>query len=167
MKSNYLGKIGLWLGMVTMLFGSAVLVQAANTSRSGVNEAHVAARLIRDLKADAIQVRSAAMLLDTLTKNPSATWLDYDRQWNEIKPSVEDMQMKLVRLEGMQSAISAAERQEIDQSKVLIEEIQGRTHQLRTLLDEPGVRTTDPKFKAYARSLSREASQLERTTAVS
>ena len=74
---------------------------------------------------------------------------------------------KLARLETMQAAISPAEGKELDQSKVLIGEIQSRTHQLRTLLDQPGVQTNDTKFKAYARSLRSEASKLERSVAVS
>ena len=114
-----------------------------------------------------MQVRSAATRLDSLTTNPGAKWLDYDRQWNEIKPSVEDMQMKLARLEAMRAEISPSEQAELDLSQRLINEIQSRTHELRMLLDQPRVQTSDPRFKAYARSLRNEAQKLEKTDSAS
>jgi hypothetical protein len=156
---------GLWLG--TLLFGSAVLTQAAPPTAKVADQSKRVERLFRDIRDDAVQVRSAATRLDALTKSSNATWLDYDRQWNEIKPSVEDMQMKWAQLETMQAAISPAERNELEQSKLMIEQIQGRTHQLRILLDEPGVQTNDAKFQVYARGLRNEAGQLQRTAAAS
>jgi hypothetical protein len=156
-----------WLGAMTMLLGSAILVQAASSSTpsssvSGVGQSQKAARLVRDIKADAVKARVAAARLDTLAESANAKWLDYDRQWNEIKPLVEDMQMKLARLERMQSTLSPAERTELDQVKPLVGAIQSRTHQFLTLLDTPGVQTNDPKFKAYAKGLRSEADKLEK-----
>lgn len=66
-------------------------------------------------------VRSAAARLDSLAESSGAKWLDYDRQWNEIMPSAEDMQINLARLETMQSALSPAQRAELDRSKPLIQ----------------------------------------------
>jgi len=45
----------------------------------------------------------------------------YDRQWNEIKPAVEDMQTKLWRLEKIRSAVPAADQKQMDQAKALIQ----------------------------------------------
>jgi hypothetical protein len=75
--------------------GSSLIRQRGDESQKAV-------RLLQGIRADAIQVRSAALRLDSLTKTTDAKWLDYDRQWNEIKPAVEDMQIKLARLETMQ-----------------------------------------------------------------
>ena len=167
MTSKQIGKIGLWVATMMMLLGSMAVVQAASSSARTGDESKKAARLLRDISADAVKVRSAAARLDTLTVGPASKWLDYDRQWNEIMPSVEDMQMKLARLDTMQAAISPAEHAEVDQSKRLIEEIQGRTHQLRMLLDKPGVQTSDPRFKTYSKSLRKEAQELEKTDSTS
>ena len=167
MKSKHVGHAGLWLGTMTMLLGSMAVVQAASSSAKVGDEAQKTARLFRDIRADAVKVRSAAMRLDTLTDNRGSKWLDYDGQWNAIMPSVEDMQMKLARLETMQAGISPAERAELDQNKRLVEEIQSRTHQLRMLLDKSGVQTSDPRFKTYSRSLRNEAQKLEKTDAAS
>jgi hypothetical protein len=167
MTSKQMGNAGLWLCTTTMLLGSMAVVQAASSPAKVGDESNKAARLFRDIRADAVKVRSAAARLDTLSANPASKWLDYDRQWNEIMPSVEDMQMKLVRLETLQAAISTAERAELDQSKSLIVEIQNRTQQLRVLLDKPGVQTSDPRFKTYSRSLRNEAQTLEKTDSAS
>jgi hypothetical protein len=139
---------------MTMLLGAST---ATNVTQSSKPE-----RLMREIKADAAQVQSVAARMDKLAENSTPTWIDYDRQWNEIKPSVEDMQMKVVRLEAMQSSLTPAERKELDQSKLLVGEIQSRTHQFLTLLDTPGIQTTDAKFKTYARSLRNEAGSLEK-----
>ena len=77
-------------------------------------------------------------------------------------PSVEDMRIKLARLATMQSALSPAQRAEVDGSKPLIEEIQSTTHRRHTLLDAPGAQTSDAKFKAYARSIRNEADRLQK-----
>jgi hypothetical protein len=90
-----------------------------------------------------------------------------EEQWNEIKPAQEDMQMKMWRLERIQANISPAERQKFDQAKPMIREIQLGTHDLRTLLDQPGVQTSNVKFKTYARGLRNNASKLERSASAS
>jgi hypothetical protein len=169
MKWTQLGNAGLWLGAMTMLSGSVAVVQAASpsstsSSASGVDGSQKAARLLRDIKADALEVRSAAAHFDSLAESAGAKWIDYDRQWNEIKPPVEDMQIKLRLLEAKQSALSPAQRTELDQSKLLIEKIQSTTHQFFTLLETSGVQTSDVRFKTYARSLRNEADKIEKLT---
>jgi hypothetical protein len=147
--------------MLTLL-GSALALQAASTSTNAGDQSKQAARLLREIKTDATQIQSSAARLDNLAASSSPKWLDYDREWNEIKPSVEDMRIKLARLEIRQSALSPAERTELDQIKPLVVEIRSRTHQLLTLLDKPGVQTSDAKFKTCARSLRNEADKLEK-----
>lgn len=167
MSWKYVGHAGMCVGTMTVLLSLPVLAQTAASSSPTKNESQETARLLRDVRADAMQVRSAAAQLDQLTRSAGAQWVEYDRQWNIIKPPVEDMQMKIARLETMHATISPAERQELDQSKQLIQEIQSRTHELRALLDKPGVQTNDTHFDQYARYLRSEAAKLEKITAVS
>lgn len=164
MRWKYLVSVSLWFGTLAMLLAQAPLAQAASTSVKPSIDARMAARLLREIRVDAEQVRSAAARLDGLTKSSSVSWIDYDRQWNEIKPAQEDMEIKLGRLERIQAALSPEERKQLDQSKPMIGQIQLRTHELRVLLDKPGVQTGDSEFKTYAISLRRAASQLGRTT---
>jgi hypothetical protein len=149
-----------------MLLGSAFLAYAASpaTTAAAAKEADQpkAVRYLRDIRADAAQIRSVAARLDELAAGTGAAWIEYDRQWNLIDPSVEDMRIKLARLETMRSALSPAERAELDRSKPLVGEIQGSTLQFLTLLDTPGVQTSDAKFKAYASSIENDAGKLEK-----
>jgi len=167
MTSKHMSNVGLCLGTITLLVGSMAVVHAASSSAKAGDESKKAAQLFRDIRTDAVKVRTAAARLDTLSASPASNWLDYDSQWNEIMPSVEDMQMKLARLETLKAAISPAEHAELDQSKRLIDEIQSRTHQLRVLLDKPGVQTSDPRFRTYSRSLRNEAQRLEKADSAS
>jgi hypothetical protein len=143
------------------LLGSALVLQAASTSTAVVDQSKRASRLLRDIKADAVQIRSDAARLNTMAANSNTTWMDYDHQWNVIKPCVEDMRMKLARLEMIQSSLSAAERTDLDQMKPLVSQIQSRTHEFLTLLDKPGIQASDARFKMYASSLRNEAGKLE------
>jgi len=147
-----------------MALGTVSLAQAAPSATNG-NSSQKAARILVGIKVDATQVRSAAARLDDLTKSANAQWLDYDRQWNELQPSVERMQIKLERLEAMQNSLSPSESNELGQYKVLIQEIQGRARELRALLDKPGVQMNDVKFKTYARGLLSETGKLEKLPA--
>jgi hypothetical protein len=161
-----IGNAASWLSVITMLAGAAISSPAATTGKAD-DQSRSAARLLRDIRADSVHIRAAAARLYTLTESSSSKWLDYDRQWNAIKPSVEDMQMKLARLETMQASISPALSKDLDQSKMLIQEIQSRTRQLRALLDTPGVQPNDVKFKVYSRGLRSEAARLITTVTAS
>ena len=147
--------------LATVLLFSAGTVSTQAASLKAEDQHRDAAGLLREIKADAAQVRSAAMRLNALTRASNVKWLEYDKQWNEIKPAVEDMDMKLTRLERMQSALAPAERDDMNKCRPLIQEIRSDTHELRTLLDQPGVQLTDKNFHAEARGLLREAVELE------
>jgi hypothetical protein len=166
MSCKHIGRAGMCAGTM-MLLALPVLAQTAASSGQNKNESQETGRLLRDVRSDAMQVRSAAAQWEHLTTSSDAKWVEYDRQWNEIKPAVEDMQMKLARLETMHAGISPAERQELDQSKLLVSEIRSRTHELRALLDKPGVQTKDAHFNRYSRYLRSEAAKLEKITAAS
>jgi hypothetical protein len=153
--------------IMMVLLGSALVLQAASTSTNVSDQSKQASRLLREIKADAVQIRSDAAQLNTIAANSNTTWMDYDHQWNVLKPCVEDMQMKLARLERIQSSLSATERTELDQVKPLVGEIQTETHQFLALLDQPGVQTSDSHFKVYASSLRSEANKLQTVVPVS
>jgi len=166
MKSNHTITVGRFVCTAALALSSTVWALAADTSAKSTGDSRKAARLFQDIKADAIQVRAAAAHLDELAGSPRATWLEYDRQWNEIKPSVERMQIQLAHLDAMQAAMSPAERKDLDQCKLLIDEIQSRTHQLRALLDNPGAHAGDAKFKTCARRLKSESVKLEKAVTI-
>src|SRR5579862_5906767 len=144
-----------------LLFSGAVVTRAASLKTD--DQHREAVKALRDIKADAGQVRLAAMSLNALTKESHVRWLDYDKQWNEIKPAVEDMDIKLSRLERMQATLSPAEREDLEKCRPLIQEIRRGTHDLRALLDQSGVNLGDKKFSAEARGLLREADNLQQT----
>lgn len=64
MKWTQVGGSGLWRGAMTMPFGSMLAVQAVSSSTTSssinsVDQSKKAARLLRDIKADGLTVRSA------------------------------------------------------------------------------------------------------------
>ncbi|HEY1758829.1 MAG TPA: hypothetical protein VGG72_25880 [Bryobacteraceae bacterium] len=165
MKRTHIFDSGVLFGAMAMLLTSAVAVQAASPSTTpSSNDSQKAARLLREIKADDTAVRAGAARLDALAENSNSQWSDYDHEWNVIAPAVEDMQMKLGRLESMQSALTQAQRSELDQSKPLIAEIQSRTNAFNTLMNKPGVPTTDAKFRNDAKSIKTDADKLQKVT---
>jgi len=166
MSWRNLSQAGLCLGTMLMFAGTAVWAQTSATSKSP-DESKRAGRLLRDIRSDAAQIQSAAAELDRLATTSGATWVQYDRQWNVMKPAEEDMQLRLARLEKMDANLSPAQRDELNQSRTLIQQIHARTHALRALLDQNGVQMNDSHFHLYAVSLKRDSSKLQRTVKVS
>lgn len=172
----------------------AIAASASTNSKTQANHSQSVSRLLSDVKTDAQHVRGVADHFDQLTKNPSAistsanlsnanattspnawaitasernfnpAWEAYDRQWNEIKPVLEDMQLKMARLDSMESSATPAERTQIDQAKKLVGEMQARMHRVHELLNQQNVQTTDPAFHRDARQLRTEAASLAKTS---
>jgi hypothetical protein len=163
MKLKRYGNI---LAALVVLAGTAVAAPAACQPASPAQEARTSAGLLRDIRMDARQVRAHAWQWAMLTKNQSAFWSNFDRQWNEIKPPVEDMSMKLVRLENMRASLPASDQKAIDASKPLIADIARETHGLRMELDryynDLSIPLT-PASVSDARVLAQDAGRLVRT----
>ena len=132
----------------------------SNSPRSNSqSESRQAVSLLRGITADVEHIRASAMDLEKLTRNRDVKWLQYDRQWNEIKPAQEALDLKLQRLESMEAALTPPERKAVDASKVSIQKITSETHELRALLDQPQVDLKSPMFKRYAQSLVHQAGE--------
>jgi hypothetical protein len=153
------------LAVLSVSTGAALAASAACQPASPAQESRTAARLLRDIRMDSRQVRAHAWRWAMLTENQSATWYNFDRQWNEIKPPVEDMTINLVRLENMRANLPASEQKAIDGSKPLIAEIALESHGLRTDLDRYYNDLSNPLTPASnsdARVLARDAGRLIR-----
>ncbi len=95
--------------------------------------------------------------IERLTKDPNATWQQYDQQWNDIKPAQEQLQNQIVRLDGMRSSLSDSQKQMLDKDKAAAQRIAWRTRQVLKFLDEPGADLKSPDLRSYARALARNA----------
>ena len=158
---KYGNNLGRWMGALALAAASVLAAQAAPAADTG--QTQTAERYLKDIRKDAVQIRSASAQLRDLAAKPGVSWLDYDRQWNEIKPHAEDIQMKLWWLEDKQASLSSEDRNDIRECKTLNEEIQSQTNGLRVLLDELNVQTNDPKFAKFAKALESTSDDLAKT----
>lgn len=108
-----------------------------------------------DSYAEAIQTHAAK--LERLTHDPYATWEQYDRQWNEIKPAQEALQMRMGRLESMRASLSDSQRKMLDNDKIAANKIAWRTRQILKFMDVPGADLKSPELRSYARALVHNA----------
>jgi hypothetical protein len=160
------GNITWPLAAIVVLAGTAVAAPAAGQPARCVGESHEAANLLRDIRMDARQVRAHAWQWTMLRKRQTGAWYNFDRQWNEIKPPVEDMSMKLVRLEDMKAKLPAWEQQAMDGSKRLMAQITAETHDIRAELDSYYNGLSSPVAvtpKGDSAVLARDAGRLVRT----
>lgn len=141
----------------TMLLLSPALFAAPSPTKAQ-DESARGTRLLQSVAADARQIRLAASEMEKLTNDSSATWQQYDRQWNEIQPAVETMRMKIARLEAMESSLSANEKKALDQSKAEYQKIAWQSRELGKLVDTVPPDLRAPKFKVDSRDLVKEAS---------
>ena len=164
MKLHFVGILAICMGIMALGSVSGVCAATAPAKPSQTADmSTTAARFLRDIRADAANIRSLAANLDRSTTDQNVKWVDYDRQWNEIQPVVEDMHMKLARPENMKGAISAAESKDVEH---LVLEIQRTTDAFLYLLDKPGEMTTDAGFKTCARNLMDESGKLEKVAEI-
>jgi hypothetical protein len=140
-----------------MMILSPILFAAPSNAK---DESAKGARLLKSVAADARQIRMAASEFENLTKDSSATWRQYDRQWNEIQPAVETMRMKIGRLEAMGSSLSAAQKQALERSKADCQKIVWQSRELGKLVDTVPANLSTPKFKIESRDLVKEASDI-------
>jgi hypothetical protein len=134
---------------------------AQTSPAKSATETKRAEALLHQMKLEAAQIQSTAQQLETLTNNPHPQWLQYDLQWNEIKPAQEALNRRMWRLDSMRSELPPVEQQAVDQSKQAVQQITQETRRLRTLLDQPGVNLKSPEFQACGRQLVKSAGALE------
>ena len=159
-----LNRSGVWpLAAVLMLTGTAFAASSSYQAFGLTPQSREADRLLRDIRSDARQVRTHAWRWDRLSINGTATWQQSDRQWNQIKPAVEDMQIKLGRIEAMLATLPAWERSTIASTRPLVDLIARNTHDLRVMLDKPNVNLTSTRSQRRSGSLAVEAGRLVRT----
>lgn len=115
------------------------------------------ARLLKSVSSDARQIEASAAAFEKLTSESGATWAQYDRQWNEIQPIVEAMEVKIEQLESMEPSLSAADQQALNQAKTASVKIAWYSRQLGDLVDKVPADLNTPKFKSDSRELVNEA----------
>ena len=152
--------IALFTGAMLVL--SPALFAAPSTAKTQ-DETAQGARLMKSVAADAQRIESAATELEKLTKDPAASWQQFDRQWNELQPVVETMRIRIARLESMESSLSAKEKQALDQAKADCRKIAWRSRELGILVDKVPADLTNPKFKIESVNLKKEAGQITKT----
>jgi len=110
--------------------------------------------------ADARQIETAASQMERLAKDPNAAWAQYDRQWNEMQPFVERMNINIARLERMESSLTATEKKALEDSKAESQRIAWQSAELGKLVDQVPANLTAPQFKNASRAMVNEASKV-------
>lgn len=155
MQLNVLSVIGIVSG--------ALLAQAGTApSQAGTDSRH-AERLMKEIKVNSEQIRSAAIKIEGLAKQPDAKWSDYDQQWNIIKPAQEKIALAEQRLERMQGSLSAQEQQALNQTKSDVNEITRATHDLWMKIGQPKPDLKTRPLNADARGLDKASRDLIKT----
>jgi len=137
----------------TALLCGAPLLAVSPQTKAGTQ----ADRYLDQVASDAMAIEWHASDIERLTKDPYATWQQYDQQWNEIKPAQEQLQSRIIRLDAMRSSLSDSQKQMLDKDKAAAQRIAWRTRQVLKFLDEPNADLKSPELRSYARALARNA----------
>ena len=95
----------------------ALVAQAGTLPSKAGTESNEAGRLLKMIKLNAEQIRSSARNLENLSKQVDAKWVDYDQQWNMIKPAQERIDRALWRLENNASLAFGSRTAGVDSNK--------------------------------------------------
>lgn len=117
-------------------------------------------RLLKSVAADARQIRAEATEFHNLTKDSSATWAQYDRQWNELQPRVEMLGRKIASLESMESSLTDAQKQDLNQSKADYQKISWQSRQLGKMVDTVPPNLQSQQFKMETRQVVNESTDM-------
>ena len=99
------------------------------------SESRAAQQLLEDIRMDAQQVRARAWEWTMYSNTPTSTWYDFDKEWHQINPPVQDMNKRMKQLEDIKASLPGWERTAINEGEALVTEIASTTHTLRTQLD--------------------------------
>jgi len=152
------------VGTSLLLSGFLFLAQGETSGKAEGAKFQPEARF-QSICKDAINVQTAAVRLTKLTRDSGAKWADYDKKWNEIKPSVEDMSMKLAEIDAMKSTLSPSGKKALDKSMVLIKDIKGNTQEIRMQLDSSPNHLNELLIRSFSRNMAQKSEALQKLTA--
>jgi hypothetical protein len=147
-----------------LVFGGTLVAAPAASNTKPAQQSREAAKLLKDIRMDAREVAKHAQRFETLSTKSTAKWQAFDTQWNEIKPSVEDMSMKLSRLQKMEASLPEGQQKAIENSEPLVRNIAGDTHDLYQLVDQGMTNLPRKQFKQESGELANAAHKLAQVT---
>jgi hypothetical protein len=121
-----------------LVFGSvAMAAPAASGQNSLAKEQRVAAKLLKDIRMDARAIDTHARRMVAMSSDNTTKWSAFDKQWNEIKPSEEDIQLKLNKLQPMRASLSPSQQKALAAIPPLYDKIASTARDVRAALN-PG-----------------------------
>lgn len=146
---------------IAMLAAPGIATPRPTTTAAKANaETREVSKFLRDIAADARAVRVQARQVEKLAGRGAPSYQAYDKHWNEMKPKVEEMSLKLDRLARIRESALPWQQEAIDRSARLINQISSNTEKLRTFLNQGGNNLSAPMLRTYGRTLAQEAHQL-------
>ena len=144
-----------------LVFGSvAMAAPAASAPNPSAKDQRVAANLLKDIRMDARTIDTHARRIVAMSGDKTTKWHAFDKQWNEIKPSEEDMQLKLDRLQPMRASLSPAEQKEFDAVSPLYNGVAVNTHDVRAALNPPAGGIEWAALRQRSRALAKDSMEL-------
>ncbi len=123
-------------------------------------EAAQADKLLRDVGREAVAVSAHALRLQALSRESSTTWQDYDRQWNEMMPKVEEMDRQVARLEAIRPSTLPWQQEAIDRGLSLSGKVGADTDQLRSYMNEHPNELSSAPLRQRERDVELAANEL-------
>jgi hypothetical protein len=148
---------GIFVGALCALL--AVPAAAATAAKK-------ATPLLWDIGMEAKRIEVQALGLEKACGNPATTWQASDLRWNEIKPAVESIGMRLRRLESMRAKLPANDQKTLANSQTLFRQIQSQAAAVHALLNrQVHASPVSISMRERSRALAAAARELRRAVA--
>ncbi len=134
---------------------------AATTQTAPVPDQQAATHDLTAIRVDAAAVHQTAMDIARMASAKDLKWKPADTRWNELQPSVEDMQLAAIRLQAMQLPAASSDAATLKKAEPLIWKIRSASDQLHTLLNQ-GNPLDEAKVASQAEALAHDAMQLSK-----
>jgi hypothetical protein len=119
-----------------------------------------ATNLLTGIETDSRHIRSLANELDVLRMHLTVDWSSHGQKLEEIKQAVNDMGMKLSRLESIRSSALPWQQQAIDRVAPLVRLTADNTQDAILFLNANLHGLWKPEYGKYTRNMADEAGQI-------
>jgi hypothetical protein len=123
---------GILAGSMLLLSGALTAAPARSEQVSPAQEQRVASRLLKGIRTDARAIDTHARRVQALSRKNTTAWSVFDKQWNQIKPAVEDIHVKLERLRVLRASLTPSQQKALDAISPLYDKVEASTRELRS-----------------------------------
>lgn len=126
------------------------------------NFSREASSLLRDIHYDAVRASHAAIMFQTVARNPDESWAGRAYSLSQIRAQVDDMGRRLCRLETIRRVVAPWQQEAIGQIAPMVQYMADNTNDALHYLNTHQAAYWSPSYRTYSGRLYTQATAIRR-----